>query len=41
LIWYWIKQIIGLSSIWLNEMYCIIQNVEGKKNSCDVGISLL
>jgi hypothetical protein len=22
LIWYWIKQIIGLSSIGLNEMYC-------------------
>jgi hypothetical protein len=24
LIWYWISQIIGLSSIGLNEMYCIV-----------------
>jgi hypothetical protein len=25
LIWYWINQIIGLSNIGLNEMYCIMK----------------
>jgi hypothetical protein len=26
LIWYWISQIIGLSSIGLNEMYCTAES---------------